>query len=378
MLQRAYRRHRRAVHAQLELLVRQVRRFEKQLQSPPLEMLRGDSSPEPQAEPQMAQVETVEVEAVQAEMVTAETIGAEVAQAEALDMESGDHLLDGARGLSEETLVETALRHIYHRLRHHVRMESFYYRCCDAYREVHSMIDVLTNGAQAAGLDAPAEPSHGPAIPAISLVEGGGVVLHVDLSTKSAKTIVSMSKTRPEPPKQLIGRGWPKLGAALRHDLALKEASGEPAGRATLYSTQDRPRAAQRLRPRQAAVAHREPPAAVEGRHAGARARRRARKVSHQTPLQSRLASPRLASPRLASPRLASPRLASPPPPRLPRLPPHPHLLTHLSNPPHSLALYLHHIRALGGSQGGLDRMATALSLQVSKCNEYSKKYSKS
>ena len=146
-------------------------------------------------------------------------------------MESGDHLLDGARGLSEETLVETALRHIYHRLRHHVRMESFYYRCCDAYREVHSMIDVLTNGAQAAGLDAPAEPSHGPAIPAISLVEGGGVVLHVDLSTKSAKTIVSMSKTRPEPPKQLIGRGWPKLGAALRHDLALKEASGEPAGR---------------------------------------------------------------------------------------------------------------------------------------------------
>ena len=35
--------------------------------------------------------------------------------------------------------------------------------------------------------------------------------------------------------------------------------------------------------------------------------------------------------------------------------------------PPHLLALYLHHDRASGGSPGGLDRMATALSLQVSQ-----------
>ena len=252
MLQRAYRRHRRAVHAQLELLVRQVRRLEWQLQFPPLEM-RGDSGLEPQAEPRTAQ---------------AETIGAEAAQAEALDMESGDleaennatldqvgsgeegvaegegafgadagtdeasglglatiredtcleegpeeaHLPDGARSLSEETLLETALRHIHHRLRRHTRMESFYHRCCHAYNEVQTLIHVLTNGARAAGLDAPSGPNHGPAI---SLVDGGGVVLNVDLSTKSAKTTALMSKPSPTWPTRAVQvADWPRLAEA--------------------------------------------------------------------------------------------------------------------------------------------------------------------
>ena len=97
----------------------------------------------------------------------------------------------GARSLSEETLLETALRRIQQRLRRHVRMESFYRRCCHAFTELQTVIRVLTDGARTAGLDAPAGPSHGPAI---SLVDGGGGVLNLDLSTNGAKTIVLMSR----------------------------------------------------------------------------------------------------------------------------------------------------------------------------------------
>ena len=42
-------------------------------------------------------------------------------------------------------------------------------------------------------------------------------------------------------PKRARGLDWPELGAALRHDLALREASGESARRslwATMFSTQ--------------------------------------------------------------------------------------------------------------------------------------------
>ena len=43
-------------------------------------------------------------------------------------------------------------------------------------------------------------------------------------------------------PKQLVGRGWPRVAEALgslRHDLALQAASGEPAGRSLCHLVLD-------------------------------------------------------------------------------------------------------------------------------------------